>query len=302
MRDFKRILCPVDFSDASAHAIEQAIALAAWSQGNITALHVFSPIFAPVPGLPKVEERASAEELARLRDQVTSSFAAAAAANVRIDVRIETGAPVRQILDCAEQSFADVIVIGTHGTGGFEHLVLGSVTEKVLRKAPCAVLTVPPRARTTSTLPFGRVLCPLDFSDPSMTALDAASSLVRSSGAALTLLHVVEWPWPEPPAPSASELPEPQASALADYRRYVETSARMRLETLAENAGIQPAPACVVVHGRSYVEILRAAAGLRADLIVIGLHGRNIVDLTLFGSTTNHVIRQATCPVLTLRH
>jgi nucleotide-binding universal stress UspA family protein len=302
MRDIKRILCPVDFSDASAHAIEQAIALAAWSKGSITALHVFSPIFAPVPGLPPLEERASAAELARVRDQVAASFEAAEAARVRVDVRVEVGAPARLILDCAEKVSADVIVIGTHGTGGFEHLVLGSVTEKVLRKATCAVLTVPPRVRSTSTLPFARVLCPVDFSDPSLTALDAASSLVRSFGAALTLLHVVEWPWHEPPAPAAGDLPEPQASALADYRQYVEKSALMRLETLAERAGLVPTPSFSIVHGRSYVEILRTAARIRADLIVIGLHGRNVVDLTLFGSTTNHVIREATCPVLTLRH
>jgi nucleotide-binding universal stress UspA family protein len=302
MRDIKRILCPVDFSDASAHAIEQAIALAAWCKGSITALHVFSPIFAPVPGLPPLEERASPVELAQVRDRVAASFESAAAARVRVDVCVEVGTPAHLILDCAERLSADAIVIGTHGTGGFEHLVLGSVTEKVLRKATCAVLTVPPRVQATSSLPFARVLCPVDFSDPSLTALEAASSLVRSFGAALTLLHVVEWPWPEPPAPAAGDVPEPQASALRDYRRYVEKSALMRLETLAQGAGLVPAPSLSIVHGRSYVEILRAAARIRADLIVIGLHGRNVLDLALFGSTTNHVVREARCPVLTLRH
>ena len=302
MRDIRRILCPVDFSDASAHAIEQAIALAGWCNGSITALHIFSPIFAPVPALPPLEERASAAELASLRDRVAAAFEAAAASRIPVDVRVEVGAPTRQILACAEAVSADVIVMGTHGVGGFEHLVLGSVTEKVLRKATCAVLTVPPRARATSALPFGRVLCPVDFSDPSLSALGAAASLVKSSGAALTLLHVVEWPWPEPPAPAAGDLSEPQATALAEYRRYVEKSALMRLETLAAEAGVQPPPSLSVAHGRSYVEILREAARTRADLIVIGVHGRNVLDLSLFGSTTNHVVRQATCPVLTLRH
>ena len=54
-------------------------------------------------------------------------------------------------------------------------------------------------------------------------------------------------------------------------------------------------------HGKSYVEILRVASEQRADLIVMGVHGRNGLDMALFGSTTNQVVRQATCPVLTLR-
>ena len=87
-----------------------------------------------------------------------------------------------------------LIVIGTHGAGGFEHLVLGSVTEKVLRRATCPVLTVPPRARTTAKLPFKRILCPLDFSESSLAALDFAFSLAQQGDAELTILHVFEWP------------------------------------------------------------------------------------------------------------
>jgi len=193
-------------------------------------------------------------------------------------------------------------VMGTHGASGFHHLVLGSVTEQVLRKARCAVLTVPPGARATSTLPFTRLLCPVDFSDPSLAALKLAGSLARESGSALTVLHVIEWPWPEPPAPAAAGLPPAQAEALAEYRRYAEKSAMMRLEGLTpELAFGESAPVRLLRHGKAYVEILRLAAEESADLIIIGVHGRNLLDMTAFGSTTNQVVRQATCPVLTLR-
>jgi nucleotide-binding universal stress UspA family protein len=163
------------------------------------------------------------------------------------------------------------------------------------------VLTVPPRARTTST-PFMRVLCPVDFSAPSLAALQMARSLAGEPASALTVLHVIEWPWREPPPPSAAELPPAVAEGLAEYRRYIETSAMARLEGLiqeVEAGGLVPVP--LVRHGKSYVEILRVAAEERADLIVMGVHGRNVFDMTLFGSTTNHVVREATCPVLTLR-
>ena len=302
MREFKRILCPVDFSEASAHAIDQAIALAGWCHASITALHVFSPTFASVASGPSFEPRTSDAELTRVRDQVTLCFEAAVAARVGVEIRVDVGYPAHCILDRAAAVSADVIVMGTHGASGFHHLVLGSVTEKVLRKAGCAVLTVPPRARATSKLPFARLLCPVDFSDASLAALQMAQSLARESGSALTVLHVIEWPWREPPAPAAAELPPSQAAALAEYRRYVETSAMARVEGLIQGAGTdRSAPKPRLRHGKPYIEILRVAAEERADLIVIGVHGRSLLDTTVFGSTTNQVVRQATCPVLTLR-
>lgn len=88
---------------------------------------------------------------------------------------------------------------------------------------------------------------------------------------------------------------------LAEFRRYVERSAAMRLDRLCEDTALKARPTVTIVHGKAYVEVLRIAAQTAADLIVIGVHGRNVVDLTLFGSTTDHVIREAACPVLTLR-
>jgi nucleotide-binding universal stress UspA family protein len=85
-----------------------------------------------------------------------------------------------------------LIVMGTHGTSGFQHLVLGSVTERVLRKAACPVLTVPPRAHATSRIPFSRLLCAIDFSESSLVALQFALSLAEESDARLTMLHVLE--------------------------------------------------------------------------------------------------------------
>ena len=192
--------------------------------------------------------------------------------------------------------------MGTHGAGGFEHLVLGSVTEKVLRKASCPVLTVPPHAQTTSTLPFRRLICGVDFSDSSVAALDLACSLAEESDASLTVVHVIEWPWAEPPAPVFQELPPEQAAPLAEYRRYRETSATNRLKGLVPDSLRDRRADTQIVHGKSYVEILRLAAERGADLIVMGVHGRHAADLMLFGSTTNQVVRRATCPVLTWRH
>jgi nucleotide-binding universal stress UspA family protein len=303
MAPITRILCPVDFSEASQHAIGHAIVIARWYQASISALHVYNPIFMPVPGLPPPGSRASESELKRMHVETTRCFEGAIASGVDVDVIVDVGPPAARILDRSETAHSDLIVMGTHGASGFEHLLLGSVTEKVLRKARCPVLTVPPHTQATSTVPFRRLLCAVDFSDSSLRGLELARSLARESKAALTLLHVVEWPWHEPPPPVLEDLPSDQAAALVEFRRYVEERAIERLRALTPEAGEDGCEReSRVVHGKAYIEILRVAAEVRADLIVMGVHGRNAADVMLFGSTTNQIVRRATCPVLTLRN
>jgi nucleotide-binding universal stress UspA family protein len=299
MHEIQRILCPVDVSDTTTHVVDQATALAAWTHAGITALHVYEPMIAPVPGLPEPNDRVPTTQLQSLRDHFTAAFQGAVAQGIAVDIMIEVGQPVPHILGCAAGVHADIIVMGTHGAGGFEHLLLGSVAETVLRKARCPVLTVPPRAHSTSRLPFERLLCAVDFSEASLAAARFACATAKETGAALTLAHVVEWPWHEPPAAAPQDMPPAQGAALAEYRRYLQSTATTRLASLGREHACVSEP--VVVHGKSYAEILRLAEEERADLIVLGVRGRNPLDMMLLGSTTNHVVRRATCPVLTVR-
>jgi nucleotide-binding universal stress UspA family protein len=295
-------LCPIDFSDASARAVEHAIALAGWYRARITALHVYTPLFAPIPGLPRPVDRVSDAELQRARCDTENAFRAAAGAAVEVDVVVDVGQAAAQILRRARDGAADLIVLGTHGASGFERLVLGSVAEKVLRRATCPVVTVPPRTHDASRLPYERLLCAIDFSDWSLEALQHACALARDAKAALTVLHVIEWPWEEPPAPSISDLPPEQALALGEYRRYCEVGAMTRLESLVTDPDAVTGPVALrIAHGKPYAQILRVAGEAQADLIVIGVHGRTPLDLGLLGSTANQVVRRAQCPVLTLR-
>jgi nucleotide-binding universal stress UspA family protein len=302
MVSIAHILCPTDLSDVSMHAVEQAIAVARWYRARITAQHVYPPPFAPIPGLPAPAERVSDAELERVRLETARAFQGARDAGVEVDVAIDVGRPAAQILRRAAESGADLLVIGTHGASGVERLVLGSVSERVLRRATCPVLTVPPRGQATVSRPFTRVLCAVDFSEWSLAALEYAFSLAREAKAELTIVHVLEWPWAEPPAPSFEALPPDQAAALREYRRYCEQRAMARLESLVEEPAQVAGPLTIrVSHGKPYVEILRAAEESQADLIVVGVHGRSALDLSFLGSTANQVVRRAQCPVLTLR-
>jgi nucleotide-binding universal stress UspA family protein len=288
--EIHRILCPSDFSEASAHAVDLAIALAEASKARIVGLHAVSPLTSTI-------ETTVMDEC---RGRMRACFEPATKAGITVDVEIELGLPINRILDRASSLPADVIVMGTHGTSGFEHFVLGSVTEKVLRKARCPVLTVPPRAHAMSRLPFKHLLCAVDFSDASLAGIRWAMSLARESGASVTLLHVLEWPWHEPPPPAMSELPKEQADALIAFRRYSEESARNRLESLLPQDVATVPAATRLRNGKAWTEILDVANDERSDLIVMGVRGRNPLDMTLFGSTTNQVVRMACCPVLTL--
>lgn len=299
--DVRRILCPLDFSEPSAHALEQAARMARWYGARLTVLHV-RPTVVPHPDIPAGGHMAPwlVAELETLRQRVTTACADAATAGVQVDAATSAGEPVHEILTHAETLAADLIVLGTHGLSGFHHLVLGSVTEKVLRRAACPVLTVPPRAPGAVSR-FTRLLCAVDFSDCSQKAVTFAATLARQAGATLSLLHVIEWPWHESTPPELPGVPAAQAHAMADYRRYLETGARERLAAIGAAAMPEGQVVTSVAFGRPYVELLDAAHREGADLIVLGVRGRGALDLGFFGSTANHVVRSATCAVLTVR-
>jgi nucleotide-binding universal stress UspA family protein len=297
MREIHRILCPVDLSDVSRHATNHAVLLARWYKARIAALHVVNPIVIPATDFALVgtspAPNLTDEEMQNVRAQVADCFESAPAADV--DVLVESGRAVTRILERATSLPADLIVMGTHGASGFERLVLGSVTEKVLRQAPCPVLTVPPLARTTSELPFKRLLCPMDFSDSSLAALEFAFSLAQQGDADVTILHVFEWPAEGEPLVNRS-------FSVPEYLQELEREAHARFHALVPDSVAESCrPHVRFAHGKPYREILGFATEYGADLIVMGVQGRNPLDRMLFGSTTNQVVRRATCPVLTLR-
>jgi len=150
-------------------------------------------------------------------------------------------------------------------------------------------------ATASEAVTFKRILCPVDFSPSALQGLGFALDLARQADGRVTLLHVVEW--------LAEE--EPRASThfnVPEYRRHMVDDAQERLRNLvAEESRTWVEIADVVVFGRAYREILRAAETKPADLIVMGAQGRGGIGLALFGSTTQQVVRGATCPVLTVR-
>ncbi len=288
------VLCPIDFSDISQHALAHAAAIARWYEAKLTVLYVFVNL-PTMEAPPLVLDETDRE---RLTTQMRR-FAAAVPASVRIDFRIQEGGFAHnEIVAQIDALHADLLVLGTHGRSGFQRLFLGSVSEKVIRKAVCPTLIVPPRAPDVATdapVQFHRILCPIDFSDSSLDALEHAINLAEEADARLTLLHVVEIPRVLSDEPAVD-------IDMSAIREGAATEARRKLHGLIpDQARTYCTVDTAVVEGRAYREILRHAAEGRSDLIVMGGHGRGALDLLVFGSTTHHVVRSASCPVLVIR-
>jgi nucleotide-binding universal stress UspA family protein len=299
MPDITRIVCPVDFSESSRHAIDHAAVLARWYDAPILALHVHSAVRAPEPAFELVGAGGAAFEepdLTLLREAAADFVAAAGPFDVRVRVAIQFGSPAPEIVAEAGSAPGTVIVMGTRGATGLDHLLLGSVAEKVLRTAACPMMTVPPRAKATSRLPFKRVLCPIDFSPASLRALSLAMSFAREGDADLTLLHVLEGLSPGEGAPSSRAFYSPE---------YAGFRGRDSLENLRAMIPTDAADWCFpdaqLGRGKPAEQILKFATEHATDVIVMGVDGRGPLDQAVFGSTTNQVIRLATCPVMTLR-
>lgn len=300
MINLNRILCPTDFSEFSARAFGHAVALAKWYEATIAALHVYAFVAPPPTKLPTIPTRPhlTPETREALLAGLREFAGPAREAGIPLETRVVEGDPVAVILGVARELRADLIVLGTHGRGGFERWVLGSVTEKILRKAACPVLTVPPLAAglAPEDLPaFRHILCPVDFSEASLRALEYAFSLAKEADTRLSLMHSIEsLPEEEPPESLRFD-----SRAYGDYLRRVAGDRLLGL--VPEGARDWCRPEVVVATGKAYREILKAAGERGAGLIVMGVHGRSPIDLMLFGSTTAHVARQAACPVLTIR-
>jgi nucleotide-binding universal stress UspA family protein len=302
MIELPRILCPVDFSEFSQRALDRAFAIARCYKSTVTVLHVVTPMPVAAPGdyyfgsemasplmLPQTDR-------AVVMAQVEQFVQAERPPDVPVNLLVEESPHVDgEILVQAERLKTGLVVMGTHGRSGFERLFLGSTADKVLRKAACPVMTVPRRAPDVmhrGLVPFARILCAVDFSPQSERALTYAMSLAAEGQAELSVLYVIEV------FPQFQELMSPPA---LDVDAWVKDGRSRLSEMIPAAVRSRCTVKEVVVSGKPYREILACAAEDKSELIVMGVHGHGAADRFFFGSTTAHVVRDALCPVLTLR-
>src|SRR5688572_27439946 len=288
---FRKILCPTDFSRGSKTAANLAVRIATADDAELVFAHSWH--VPPIGGGPDHTFPANLVQQI-VEDAIRALHDTAAEAKQRgarrVDTTLLTGQPWDRIVGALSDKTYDLVVMGTHGRTGLSRVLLGSIAEKVVRHAPCSVMTIRPEVEPKA---FQNVLCPIDHSEPSRHALELATSLVRP-GAKLTLLHVVE----SPHAWSG----EPQ---IAELLRDCDREAMAELETIAAEVRAN-LPAAIPVTTRTRLgypgaQILAVLDDERYDLVVMGSQGRTGIRRALTGSVAETIVRHAHCPVLVAR-
>jgi nucleotide-binding universal stress UspA family protein len=278
----KRILVPHDLGDTSNEAMKYATALARMFGAVLDVLHVSRSIGTIRTELP-FELDPGIEATVRERLEKITSYDKA---KPGLDLHVRFGIPHAEIIRFAEARQTDLIVMGTHGRGVVAHAVMGSVAERVVRGAPCPILTVRNRPREFDT---PNILVATDFGVASDTALTYGRTLAQTFGGRLDLLHVMENPFLRAMAA------DPHSLEVAARRQLRERLTETDRHTLGASASLE-------VSDHPAAAIVDYAKRARIDFIVMGTHGRQSMERLLIGSVAEHVVRHASCPVLTVRH
>lgn len=279
----KFVLCPVDFSGHSASALRVAGAMAKCLGAEVAVLHV-QRIEAPVYFTAAQTKSLQGQLRRSLRaaQKLTREFAhqhLPKGVPHRVIVEDDDD-PVSAILKTQRELGAGLVAMGTHGRGGLARIRLGSIVESVLHHAEVPVLTVGPRFRppAKSDEPIRRLLCPVNYSASSKTALEHAVSVAAAMGAELIVAHIDEMPQGKSAQDSLRRLCE-----------WVPASLRSRC-AIKE----------VVKQGAAAEQIVEQAVESQSDLLVIGAQPRRFLGTELLGSTAELVIRSAPCPTVTV--
>jgi nucleotide-binding universal stress UspA family protein len=298
MLSIKRILVPVDFSEPSQRAVEYGLSLSLRFKARLVLTHIVSSSTALIYTFP-TESLAFEKEQARyatsmLPDMVPEEY------RERVDLRtiVKVGEVRSELLSIVKNEEIDLVVMGTHGRGAFERFLLGSLTERMLRKLDVPILTVshldPARElHQGGPVPMGHILYATDLSDSASAGLKFSMELARGTGARLTVLHVLEalqtvyW---------GSE-----AGYLGNELEAIRGDALNRLRDSIPDSGTKEiCLTTMMTEGDASRDIIRVADEEKADIIVLNLQGKTLVERALLGSTAERVIRTAHVPVLSI--
>lgn len=295
MLSIQRVLFPTDFSDGAKRAFPQAAYLANWHDADLHILNVTGrhrhDYEETKDNFPISIDRLT-DWLRRPHKSVTSSNWPDLEALPITQEQVESAEPAERILSYAEDEGIDVIVMGTHGRRGVDRMLFGSVTEEVVRKAPCPTFTVRADADVAPDQAVRRVLAPVDFSDASQSAIRHAKEIALTYGAEIDLLHVVEEPF-YPPAYGLGEPGFPTDEVVASVE-----------EELADLARTEIGYEHVMIEARTgdpSREILDYIDDNGVDLTVIATHGRTGLNRMLIGSVAERVLRQSPTPVFVVK-
>ncbi len=280
----KKIMVPVDFSEPSKKAVNYGLSLALEFEAGLVLAHI-----APYDTVAYETAKVCLLEL------IPSDYRE----RLDFEIIVKSGEVRQELLGIVDEKEIDLVVMGSRGRSYFERLLLGSVTERMLRKLHVPILTVShldpeKEIHKPGSVPLHRILYATDLAEGSEPGLEFSIRLARGLGGRVTVVHVVQ------PIDVAFHGVE-AAAYLPDYLAEVRAQAAERLDRLVALMSDGSVPVTTLLaDGVPYETINRLAEKINADLVVINLQGKSRLERALLGTTAERVIRTATVPVLSL--
>ena len=296
MYPFRNILYPTDFSQNARAALKYAAAFARNDGGRVVMFNVQS---SQVPR-DLLKSTAAFEEqwLLQVRSDAKNFLADPSFQNIDVEAEFAAGEPSTEIARAAVEHEIDLVTIVTRGRKGrLSRAFSGSIAEEIVAESPCAVLAIRPTQRDfvahrdgRAVINLSRILLATNFRPASVAATSLATQIANRMGAQLHAVYVIGDYFDQ----ISAMFPEGGLAALTRLRSYVEE----RMTHLARVDGSRALTH--VAEGRPYEEIVRLAAKMEADLIVIGtaVHNSLFGGSPVLGSEIERVIRNAPCPVM----
>jgi len=299
------VLVPLDFSRPSFKALEYALPLAERFGAKLHLVHAFDydysmSTFSAMPlAIPEAEIASRAKR--RLQD-VAKKYAIALPAE---NCHVVKGRAYHAVCQLARKLRTDLIVTTTRGHTGLRHVFLGSTAERIVQHAPCGVLVVREHerefvrasegaAKSKGAIRLKKILVPVDFSDCSMVGLESAVRFAQVWGAQLLTFNCV-------PLQTFAMYGEYGGRDLTALTNYAQKAAKEEMDEIVSSLILRGVTVEGVIElGVPAQAICDYARNQEVDLIVTATHGSTGLTHILVGSTAEHVVRYAHCPVLVM--
>ncbi len=278
------ILCPIDFSGASAGALKYAAAIAGYFGTRLIVMTVEDPLLTEAVDLGTGVVWTAEHCRTEMQHFASETFGPESPVLATLEYEVAVGKIAGETLRVARERSCDLIVMSTHGLTGIRKLFFGSTTERVLRETAWPVLVTPPadpgpvHTEDAKRL-VGRILVPVDLSPASIEQAQAARALGAALGLPLILLHVIE------PLKTRLAARLNLAGVEADRRAIAEDGLNELMATLPPPLHAE----ALVAYGDPAEEVVKVARDRNAGLIVMGLHGSPLLGPRM-GSVTYRLL------------
>jgi nucleotide-binding universal stress UspA family protein len=297
MTTYKNILVPVDFSEPSKKAVTYGLTLADQLRARLVIAHIVPESTALAYAFPTQTNEIEKDQEDKARAEIQRLLPLQYREKYAIQMIVRTGTIETELLRIVNDERADLVVMGTHGRGNPGRWLLGSVTERLLRKLPVPVLTVShigEEAHTIELVSLERIVYATDLFENTDAGLESAHALSYGAGAQFTVMHCVYYRdrmwW----APSA--IPD-----FDNLRTKFLAEMRQKVDAVISRAGMPEIPIeFLVVEGKPYEKILQTASDHAAGIIVMNLQSKSTLERALIGSTAERVVRLSSIPVLSV--